>query len=153
MTTAIGIIKTKKTVYCEICNCKHTRVSNVSVYNSNENEIKLAKEKALKNISKKYTCNICKSILSEPKPKKMKNEIKPVINTEAPDGFHAVLKSDVNREKYPNICKACDALKLCQENKNNWCENNRCMSSTVVTKTGEEIKRNDGLSVIFKRNA
>jgi len=67
---------------------------------------------------------------------------------EAPEGFLAALKPDVDY----NICTLCDARKLCQENKDNWCLHNHCMSyTTICEKSGQEIKRVDGQSVIFKR--
>ena len=77
------------------------------------------------------------------------------INTnEAPEGFYAVLKSSVNREQTPNVCAICDARKLCAENKEGWCLENRCMSSGVVAfKDGKTYSRKDGASVFFRKKA
>lgn len=61
-----------------------------------------------------------------------------VNKTEAPVGFYAISKYDVHT---PNVCNSCDAKKLCQENKDEWCLINRCMS----------WGRNDGQTVVFKK--
>jgi len=67
---------------------------------------------------------------------------------EAPEGFIAVLKSDVATDSLGNICRACDWRGAC-----NGCEH-RCMSYTVISsKDGRELKRQDGCSVVFKRRA
>lgn len=67
---------------------------------------------------------------------------------EAPKGFYAEPK--VWRDY--NVCRDCDARKLCQENKDNWCLENRCMSYEIVAfKDGKTYSRKDGQSVIFKR--
>ena len=68
--------------------------------------------------------------------------------TEAPEGFYAVSKGTGNE----NCCTKCDARTLCQENKDDWCLTNRCMSYEIVAlKDGKLYKRNDNQSVIFKR--
>lgn len=70
---------------------------------------------------------------------------------EAPTGFYAVLKEKVSKEG-KNICSFCDARKLCQQNKDNWCLENRCMSYDIVAeKDGKIYARKDRKSVIFKK--
>ncbi len=65
---------------------------------------------------------------------------------EAPDGFIAVLKSDVATESLGNICRACDWRSQCDG------VAHRCMSYTVISRIdGRELKRQDGCSVVFKR--
>lgn len=65
---------------------------------------------------------------------------------EAPEGFIAVLKSDVATDSLGNICRVCDWRSAC-----NGFEH-RCMSYTVISsKDGRELKRRDGCSVVFKR--
>jgi hypothetical protein len=67
---------------------------------------------------------------------------------DAPVGFFAELK----QWKGYNICRDCDARKLCQENKDDWCLKNRCMSYDIVSeKDGKTYGRKDGKSVIFKK--
>ena len=67
---------------------------------------------------------------------------------EAPEGFIAVLKSDVATDSLGNICRACDWRSAC-----NGLEY-RCMSYTVVSSSdGRELKRLDGCSVVFKRRS
>jgi len=61
--TAIGMIKVKAIVYCEICGCNHTRVIKINIFKNTTEEIENAKKLATKRINNKYTCNICKSIL------------------------------------------------------------------------------------------
>ena len=64
---------------------------------------------------------------------------------EAPEGFIAVLKSDVATDSLGNICRACDWRSAC-----NGLEH-RCMSYTVISNYGgRELKRLDGCSVVFK---
>jgi hypothetical protein len=64
----------------------------------------------------------------------------------APDGFIAILKSDVATESLGNICRACDWRSECDGFAY------RCMSYTVISaKDGRELKRQDGCSVVFKR--
>lgn len=70
-----------------------------------------------------------------------------VNNYEAPDGFYATIKN----YKGKNICEQCEARKLCQENKDNWCLKNRCMSYDVVDKNGITHRRKDGKPVVFKK--
>jgi hypothetical protein len=67
---------------------------------------------------------------------------------EAPEGFIAVLKSDVATNSLGNICRACDWRSAC-----NGLEH-RCMQYTVISCIDErELKRLDGCSVVFKRRA
>ncbi len=67
---------------------------------------------------------------------------------EAPEGFVAVLKSDVVTDRLGNICRACDWRSEC-----NGFEY-RCMPYTVIcSKDGRELKRQDGCSVVFKRRS
>lgn len=67
---------------------------------------------------------------------------------EAPEGFFAVLKSDVATDSLGNICRACDWRSACNGLQH------RCMSYTVISRTdGRELKRLDGCSVVFKRRA
>ncbi len=61
---------------------------------------------------------------------------------EAPSGYYAVLKQDFPQEE--NICRQCDYRSDCDGLE-------RCMSYTVITIDGRELKRNDGCSVVFKR--
>jgi hypothetical protein len=56
---------------------------------------------------------------------------------EAPEGYYPILKNDAATS---NICRSCDARILCQQNQNEWCKKNPCMS----------YSRNDGMPVIFK---
>lgn len=71
----------------------------------------------------------------------------PVLDpNEAPEGFFAVLKSEVATERLGNICRACDWRSDC-----NGFEH-RCMPYTVISsRDGRELKRQDGCSVVFKR--
>ncbi len=65
---------------------------------------------------------------------------------EAPEGFIAVLKSEVATERLGNICRACDWRSAC-----NGFEH-RCMPYTVISsRDGRELKRQDGCSFVFKR--
>jgi hypothetical protein len=65
---------------------------------------------------------------------------------EGPEGFIAVLKSDVATDSLGNVCRACDWRNAC-----NGFEH-RCMPYTVVSRIdGRELKRQDGCSVVFKR--
>lgn len=67
---------------------------------------------------------------------------------EAPEGFIAVLKSDVATHSLGNICRACDWRSECNGLQH------RCMSYTVISRTdGRELKRQDGCSVVFKRRS
>jgi hypothetical protein len=67
---------------------------------------------------------------------------------EAPEGFIAVLKSDVASDSLGNICRACDWRSAC-----NGLEQ-RCMPYTVISRIdGRELKRQDGCNVVFKRRA
>lgn len=71
-----------------------------------------------------------------------------VNRNEAPIGFFAELKV----YKRYNICQDCEARKLCQENKDDWCLKNRCMSYGIFSKKhGKIFCRKDGRSVIFKK--
>ena len=74
-----------------------------------------------------------------------------VDKNEAPEGFFAVSKDDINQNK-GNLCRQCDARKLCQENLNEWCHLNRCMADPVIyEKDNKTYQRNDGASVVFKK--
>lgn len=67
---------------------------------------------------------------------------------DAPEGFIAVLKSDVVSDSLGNICRACDWRSACNGLQH------RCMSYTVISRIdGRELKRQDGCSVVFKRRA
>lgn len=71
-----------------------------------------------------------------------------VDRNDAPVGFFAELKV----YKGYNICRDCEARKLCQENKDDWCLKNRCMSYDIVAnKDRKTYGRKDGKSVIFKK--
>jgi hypothetical protein len=77
-----------------------------------------------------------------------KSELGILDPNEAPPGFVAVLKSDVVTADLGNICRACDWRSDC-----NGFEH-RCMSYTVVSsRSGRELKRLDGCSVVFKRRS
>ncbi|MFA5352689.1 MAG: hypothetical protein WC291_00505 [Thermodesulfovibrionales bacterium] len=72
--------------------------------------------------------------------------------TEAPEGYYAVLKSDVMREGLGNICRACDWRPECQKKETAiTLHNHRCVDYVVVCADGREVQRNDGCSVVFKR--
>ena len=87
MASAIGIIKLKRTVYCEVCGCSHTRTIKVKIYNNNEEEINAAKVEATKRAKKSYTCRVCKSI--EKETKEMKEEvIETPSKTNTTEEFH-----------------------------------------------------------------
>lgn len=60
---AIGMLKTKVTVYCEICNCSHVRNVSENIYENTEEEKERAKISIRNKAAKKYTCSICKSII------------------------------------------------------------------------------------------
>lgn len=62
MTNAIGQLKAKVTVFCEICGCSHTRNISEYVYENTDDEKERAKSAIKTKASKKYTCSICKSI-------------------------------------------------------------------------------------------
>jgi len=67
---------------------------------------------------------------------------------EAPEGFIAVLKSDLATDSLGNICRACDWRNAC-----NGFEH-RCMPYAVISsKDGRELKCQDGCSVVFKRRS
>jgi hypothetical protein len=67
---------------------------------------------------------------------------------EAPEGFIAVLKSEVASDSLGNICRACDWRSACNGLQH------RCMSYTVISRIdGCELKRQDGCSVVFKRRS
>jgi len=74
--------------------------------------------------------------------------------TLTPIGFYALpIKKIIERKgdrKNENICNFCDARKLCIENKDNWCQKNRCMPHDVLISAGTIIKgRNE--QVVFKK--
>lgn len=60
--TAIGILKSKKKVFCEICGSSYNRNLKVSIYEHTENAIEKAKLKLTKKATAEYICKICKSI-------------------------------------------------------------------------------------------
>jgi len=62
---------------------------------------------------------------------------------EAPPGYYAVLKSDVATDELGNICRACDWRQNCDGFKY------RCMPYELEN----GLKREDGCSVVFKREA
>ena len=72
---------------------------------------------------------------------------------EAPDGFFAVLKEAARPADGGNICRACDWRPECQKPETDFARHNhRCMSYPIISaRTGGEVKRNDGCSVVFKR--
>lgn len=78
-------------------------------------------------------------------------ELFSVDASEAPAGFYAAPKSEAKPGE--NICNSCDARRLCQENADDWCLKNRCMSFPIVAANGITYQRQDGRSVIFKRRA
>jgi hypothetical protein len=73
--------------------------------------------------------------------------------TEAPEGYYAVLKSGLKTEVIGNICRACDWRPTCQKPETDFhVSRHRCMHYTVISRTtGQELKRRDGCSVVFKR--
>ncbi|MGR5367107.1 hypothetical protein [Photobacterium damselae] len=74
---------------------------------------------------------------------------------EAPVGFHAVLKSEFTDSSgfYPNLCTHCDwRVECCDPATDLKISNHRCMSTPLEADSGETISRNDGCSVVFKRN-
>lgn len=75
----------------------------------------------------------------------MKTDKNGVCTEDAPDGFYAISKDSVGSQ---NACNHCDAIALCQENKNDWCVENRCLSYDIDGKT---YGRRDNKSVIFKK--
>ena len=80
----------------------------------------------------------------------MKTDKDGVCTEDAPDGFYAISKDSVRSQ---NACNHCDARDLCQENKNDWCVENRCMSYDIVAfRDGKTYGRRDKKSVIFKKN-
>lgn len=66
---------------------------------------------------------------------------------EAPEGFYAASKI---KAPTPNVCSSCDARTLCQENKDDWCLKNRCMSYDIIA-TGKTYSRVDKQSVFFRQ--
>lgn len=60
--TPIGQLKTKKTVYCDICGCKHIRNLKIDIYENTPQEIEKAKIKLSSRANAKYTCKVCKYI-------------------------------------------------------------------------------------------
>jgi len=61
----------------------------------------------------------------------------------APLGFEILEKSEVSANHDDNICRHCDARKRCQENKDDWCKLNPCMSH----------RRSDGKGVVFIKSS
>ena len=62
MTSAIGEMKVKQTVYCSICGCSHTRNFKACVYENTPAAIAVAKAELARKAEKIYTCRICASI-------------------------------------------------------------------------------------------
>lgn len=65
MTTAtnpIGLLKSKKTVYCSVCSSSYTRKSQEFIYS--KEEVEDAKAKLTLKLNAEYTCKVCKSILN-----------------------------------------------------------------------------------------
>ena len=60
---AIGQLKTKKKVYCTICNESLRRNIFVNIHQNTPEEINKAKLQLTEKANKKYTCRVCKSIL------------------------------------------------------------------------------------------
>ena len=60
MKNPTGILKVKKTVYCEVCSATYKRESKITVYENTD--INEAKKELTKKVNKKYTCKVCKSI-------------------------------------------------------------------------------------------
>ena len=81
------------------------------------------------------------------------NEFTLVDTKEAPDGYIAILKSSVATSALGNICRACDWRPECQNSDTDFeRHNHRCMDFPIISfKTGKEIKRTDGCSVVFRR--
>lgn len=71
---------------------------------------------------------------------------------EAPQGYIAVLKSDL-RSKEANLCRQCDWRKTCQDPATDLTlHNHRCVDYTTIRRIdGSEIMRHDGCSVVFKK--
>lgn len=63
MKKAIGQLKVTTKVYCEVCGISHSRKLVENVFENTPEAIKVAKDNLTTKASKKYTCNICKSIL------------------------------------------------------------------------------------------
>ena len=74
----------------------------------------------------------------------MEYNSKVIDTSEAPEGYYAVLKSQVATAKLGNICRACDWRTNCDGLV-------RCMPYTLIRPDGSELKRNDKCSVVFKR--
>lgn len=81
--------------------------------------------------------------------------MKQLNSSEAPQGFLAVLKSDVSHASTGNICCSCDWRKDCASIDTDFeLKEHRCMSYGVISlKTGSEISRSDGCSVVFKQKS
>lgn len=77
---------------------------------------------------------------------------KMIDTTEAPEGYYAVLKSEVSTLSLGNICRACDWRTDCQKSETNFSlHNHRCMDYPIVSfKNQAVIERNDKCSVVFK---
>lgn len=77
----------------------------------------------------------------------------PTLNpNEAPEGYIAVLKSIAAPRDGSNICRACDWRSTCQKPDTDFeNHNHRCADYPITSfKTGLEIARKDGCSVVFK---
>ena len=60
---AIGQLKSKKTVYCTICNDSLKRNLVVNIFQNTPEAIEAGKSELVLKANKPYTCKICKSIL------------------------------------------------------------------------------------------
>ena len=71
---------------------------------------------------------------------------------EAPEGFIAVLKHDA-RQGNEDVCNSCDWRNQCEDpNSKIDLPSHRCMATALNDpKTGRQIRRADGCSVVFKR--
>jgi len=61
---AIGQLKSKVTLNCEICGCKTKRVVTANLFVNTIADIERAKSEIILKAEKKYTCRICKSIVN-----------------------------------------------------------------------------------------
>lgn len=82
----------------------------------------------------------------------MRSNYQGVNPSEAPDGYIAVLKSEVKRGT-ENICNFCDWRPECQNRSTDFDNPSlRCMPDPMISsKSGKEIKRQDNCSVVFKK--
>ena len=59
---AIGQLKSKVTLNCEICGCKTKRTVTANIFENTDMDKERAKNEIILKAKKKYTCRICKSI-------------------------------------------------------------------------------------------